>query len=71
MLNTAHLPDKTWLVVLFVVVLVGLVFVATIAYVIAGPDGLKATEEGSAPPQAGTAPQPMPVSTMSWPRQSK
>jgi membrane protein implicated in regulation of membrane protease activity len=35
-LNTAQLPDKTWFVVLLVV---GLVFIATVAYVIAGPDG--------------------------------
>jgi hypothetical protein len=46
-LNTAHLPDKTWFVVLLVVGLLGFVFIATIAYVIAGPDGLKATEEAS------------------------
>lgn len=69
-LNTAHLPDKTWLVVLLVVGLLGFVFVATIAYVIAGPDGLKATEEASAPPLADSAPQQMPVSTMTWPGQS-
>jgi hypothetical protein len=68
-LNTAHLPDKTWFVVLLVVGLLGFVFIATIAYVIAGPDGLKATEEASAPPQAGSAPQQVPGSTVSWPGQ--
>jgi hypothetical protein len=47
-LNTAQLPDKTWFVVLLVVGLLGLVFIATAAYVIAGPDGLKAKEEVSA-----------------------
>jgi hypothetical protein len=54
-LNTANLPDKTWFVVLLVVGLLGLVFIATIAYVIAGPDGLKAKEEASALRQAGGA----------------
>jgi hypothetical protein len=68
-LNTAHLPDKTWFVVLLVVGLLGFVFIATIAYVIAGPDGLKATEEASAPPQAGGASEAVPVSSMSWPGQ--
>jgi hypothetical protein len=56
-LNTAQLPDKTWFVVLLVVGLLGLVFIATVAYAIAGPDGLKAKEEASTQPQAGGAPQ--------------
>lgn len=38
-LNTASLPSKTWFVVLLVVGLLGFVFVAALAYVIAGPDG--------------------------------
>jgi hypothetical protein len=59
-LNTAQLPDKTWFVVLLVVGLLGLVFIATIAYVIAGPDGVKAKEEASALPQAGGGPQQVP-----------
>src|SRR5512133_178946 len=59
-LNTAQLPDKTWCVVLLVVGLLGFVFIATIAYVIAGPDGLKAMEDASAPPQPGNAPQQVP-----------
>jgi hypothetical protein len=56
-LNTAQLPDKTWFVVLLVVGLLGLVFIATVAYVIAGPDGVKAKEEASALPPAGGVPQ--------------
>jgi hypothetical protein len=52
-LNTAQLPDKTWCVVLLVVGLLGLVFIATAAFVIAGPDGLKAKEEARALPQSG------------------
>jgi hypothetical protein len=53
-LNTANLSDKTWFVVLLVVGLLGFVCIATIAYVIAGPDGLKA-KEAPALPQAGGA----------------
>jgi hypothetical protein len=68
-LNTAQLPDKTWFVVLLVVGLLGLVFIATVAYVIAGPDGVKAKEEASALPQTGGAPQQVPPSTMSGPSQ--
>jgi hypothetical protein len=70
-LNTANLPDKTWFVVLLVVGLLGLVFIATLAYVIAGPDGLKATAQASAPPEAGSAPQQVPVSTVSRPGQGR
>ena len=63
-LNTASLPDKTWFVVLLVVGLLGFVFIATVAYVIAGPDGLKAKEEALALQQGrGPAAQP-PASTM-------
>ena len=40
-LNTASLPSKTWCVVLLVVGLLGLPFIAALAYVIAGPDGTK------------------------------
>ena len=68
-LNTAQLPDKTWFVVLLVVGLLGLVFIATVAYVIAGPDGVKAKEEASALSQAGGVPQQVPRSTMSEPNQ--
>lgn len=71
-LNTAQLPDKTWFVVLLVVGLLGLVFIATAAYVIAGPDGLKAKEErakeeGSALGEPGGAPQQPDVWTTSQP----
>jgi hypothetical protein len=68
-LNTAQLPDKTWFVVLLVVGLLGLVFIATVAYVVAGPDGVKAKEEAIALPQAGGAPQQVPPSTMSGPNE--
>jgi hypothetical protein len=68
-LNTAQLPDKTWFVVLLVVGLLGLVFIATVAYVIAGPDAVKAKEEASALPQVGGVPQQVPPSTMSAPNQ--
>jgi hypothetical protein len=68
-LNTAQLPDKTWFVALLVVGLLGLVFIATVAYVIAGPDGVKAKEEASALPRAGGAPQQVPPSTMGTPGQ--
>jgi hypothetical protein len=68
-LNTAQLPDKTWFVVLLVVGLLGLVFIATVAYVIAGPDGVKAKEEAIALQAAGGAPQQMPPSVFSGPNQ--
>jgi hypothetical protein len=38
-LNTANLPSKTWCVVLVVIGLLGFQFIATLAYVVAGPDG--------------------------------
>src|SRR5215207_1295465 len=68
-LNTAQLPDKTWFVVLLVVGLLGLVFIATLAYVVAGPDALKAKEEASAQAQAGGASQQLPASTAGGPGQ--
>lgn len=68
-LNTAQLPDKTWFVVLLVVGLLGLVFIATVAYVIAGPDGVKAKEEASALPQAGPVSPQVRPSTISGPSQ--
>jgi hypothetical protein len=68
-LNTAQLPDKTWFVVLLVVGLLGLVFIATVAYVIAGPDGVKAKDEASALPQVGGVPQHVPPSTVGGPNQ--
>jgi hypothetical protein len=68
-LNTAHLSDKTWCVVLLVVGLLGLVFIATVAYVIAGPDGLKAKDEVSALPPAGVVPQQVPPPPITGPGQ--
>jgi hypothetical protein len=68
-LNTAQLPDKTWFVVLLVVGLLGLVFIATVAYVTAGPDGVKAKEEASALPQAGPVSPQVRPSTISGPNQ--
>jgi hypothetical protein len=68
-LNTAQLPDKTWFVILLVVGVLGLVFIATIAYVIAGPDGVKAKEEAAALPPGGGVQQQVPPSTMSGPNQ--
>jgi hypothetical protein len=41
LLNTANLADKTWFIVLLVVGLLGLVFFALVAYVAAGPDGVR------------------------------
>jgi len=56
-LNTAQLVDKTWFVVLLVAGLVSLGFVATLAYVLAGPDGEKTdpVPGGCAPPSLPTA----------------
>lgn len=55
-LNTASLPSKTWFVLLLVVGLLGLVFLATLAYVIAGPDGTTEPQprDGVAPAQASS-----------------
>ena len=44
LLNTAQLEDKTWFVLLLVLGLLSFGFVATIAYVIAGPDGTRAAQ---------------------------
>ena len=49
-LNTANLPSKAWCVSLVVIGLIGLPFIATLAYVIAGPDG---APQGT--PVSGTA----------------
>ena len=66
-LNTAQLPDKTWFVVLLVVGVLGLAFIATLAYVIAGPDALKTKEEASAQARAGGASQQLPAPTAGRP----
>ena len=39
LLNTVHLEDKAWFVLLLVLGLVSFGFIALVAYVIAGPDG--------------------------------
>jgi hypothetical protein len=54
---------------LLVVGLLGLVFIATAAFVVAGPDGLKAKEDASALPQPGGVPRQPAAATMSRPRQ--
>lgn len=41
LLNTAHIDDKLWFVLLLVLGLLSFGFVAMIAYVIVGPDGLR------------------------------
>lgn len=58
-LNTANLPSKNWFAALLVVGLLGFVFLATLAYVLAGPDGMAAREQTRAsaelPYQSGVA----------------
>jgi hypothetical protein len=49
-LNTANLPSKGWFAALLVIGLLGFAFIATLIYVIAGPDG--------APDQVQTRPAP-------------
>jgi hypothetical protein len=49
-LNTANQPTKGWFVATLVIGLLGFVFIATLIYVIAGPD--------SAPAQVQTGPAP-------------
>jgi hypothetical protein len=63
-LNTAQLPNKTWFAVLLIVGLLGFAFVATLVYVIAGPDGLKVKEVATAVPQTGSAPPQVPAATV-------
>ena len=43
LLNTSQLEDKTWFVLLLVLGILSFGLVAMIAYVIAGPDGIKPT----------------------------
>jgi len=57
-LNTARLEDKTWFVVLLVAGLVSLGFLATLAYVIAGPD---ADRVAPVPPVMPAVPPPAPA----------
>ena len=51
-INTAYLEDKTWFVLLLVLGLLSFGFVAMLVYVIAGPDGTKATRVAQAAPRA-------------------
>ncbi len=44
-LNTAQLPDKTWFVIVLLAGLVSLGFLATLVYVIGGPDGNRVSAE--------------------------
>jgi hypothetical protein len=44
LLNTSHLEDKTWFVLLLVLGLLSFGFVAMLVYVIVGPDGTTTTE---------------------------
>jgi hypothetical protein len=43
LINTAQMPDKAWFVILLLLGLFSFGFVAMIAYVIAGPDGMQAS----------------------------
>lgn len=43
LLNTSQVEDKTWFIVLLVLGLLSFGLVAMIAYVLAGPDGIKGT----------------------------
>ena len=56
--NTAYLENKTWFVVELVLGLLGFVFIAVLAYVVAGPDGMPRRElTGSGPMADGHADQ--------------
>lgn len=56
-LNTSHLEDKTWFIVLLVLGLLSFGFIAMIAYVIAGPDGTKTVAH-----RGGIPARPLPIS---------
>ena len=56
-LNTANLPSKTWCVVLVVIGLLGFPFIATLAYVVAGPDGAPENRYAASYDSTGGAPQ--------------
>ncbi|HET7473710.1 MAG TPA: hypothetical protein VFJ71_11340, partial [Candidatus Limnocylindrales bacterium] len=55
MVNTSHLDDKTWFVLLLVLGLFSLGFVAMLVYVLAGPDGLDIERRQIAGPAGGAA----------------
>jgi hypothetical protein len=52
LLNTAQLEDKTWFVLLLVLGLLSFGIVAMIAYVIGGPDGMRAHARAELPSHA-------------------
>ena len=56
-LNTANLPSKTWCVVLVVIGLLGFPFIATLAYVVAGPHGAPENRYAASYDSTGGAPQ--------------
>jgi hypothetical protein len=60
-LNTAGLPSKNWCVLLLIAGLLGFVFVATLVYVIAGPDSTVRRPQAYPNPQvpAGHAEEPV------------
>jgi len=55
-LNTARLEDKAWFVVLLILGLLSFGFIAMLAYVIAGPDGVE-----TAGVQRGVPSRPAPI----------
>ncbi len=57
-LNTAQLPDKTWFVVVLAGGLVSLGFLATLAYVIAGPNDEQPAADSLAQPLDSRTPVP-------------
>ena len=57
-LNTAQLPDKTWFVVVLAGGLVSLGFLATLAYVIAGPNDEQPAADPLAPARDSRKPVP-------------
>lgn len=65
-LNTVNLPDKAWFVVLLVGGLLSFGFLVTVAYVIAGPDGHRASVSAAdrpgptVPPASGASAAPQP-----------
>ncbi|MEO8851404.1 MAG: hypothetical protein ABI360_06710 [Allobranchiibius sp.] len=57
-LNTAQLPDKTWFIVVLAGGLVSLGFLATLAYVIGGPDDEQPVTGAHAQPLGSSSPVP-------------
>jgi hypothetical protein len=55
-LNTSHLDDKTWFIVLLVLGLLSFGFIAMLVYVIGGPDGMReSATSGQTKPLGATA----------------